>query len=115
MTDLRGAKNQLEIPILTLAHPNLDAAKGTRERRLRGSDIAGGAPAERICDGLILMHREDQHPTRNHASEPPVPGCVELYSSKVRGLTDAMYCEVMAISGEHRFASRQREDDFGSP
>jgi len=115
MTDLRGAKNQLKIPILTLAHPNRDAEKGVRGRRLRGSDIAGGAPAERICDGLILMHREDKHATRDHTSEPPVPGCVELYSSKVRGLTDAMYCEVMAISSEHRFAARRHQDDLGSP
>jgi hypothetical protein len=110
MQDLRRAKNVLQIPILTLAHPNNEALKGTYARRLRGSDIAGGAPAERICDGVILMHREDKHPTCDHSKEAPVAGLVELYSSKVRGLSERVYCEVMAVAAEHRFSSRLNPD-----
>lgn len=50
------------------------------------------------------MHREDRYVTRDHAVDPPTPGCVALYSTKVRGLSQALYWQVLAVPDEHRFA-----------
>lgn len=110
MKDLRRAKNLLKIPIVTLAHPTSAARSGARPRRLAEGDIAGGQASTRVCDGVLLMHREDKHPTRDHAKDPPTPGCVEIYSGKVRGLSQPLYVEALAIIDEHRFASRIRPD-----
>lgn len=109
MADLRHARKLLRIPIVTLAHPNREAAKGAMTRRLRLSDIAGGAAAERMCDGALLVHREDLHPTRDHAKEPCEPGVLEVYSPKWRGV-GAMFCELASVPERHRYASRRRHD-----
>jgi len=110
MKDLRRAKNLLRIPIITLAHPTSAARSGARPRRLAEGDIAGGQASTRVCDGVLLMHREDLHPTRDHAKDPPTPGCVEIYSSKLRGLSSPLYVEALARTHEHRFISRLRPD-----
>ena len=114
--DLRRAKNLLKIPFVTLAHPTSAARGGNKPRRVTEADIAGGQPAVRITDGVIVMHREDIHPTRDHKKDPPTPGVVELYSGKVRGLSRPLYCEALAIVHEHRFAStRLRDGDPFAP
>lgn len=109
MGDLRHARKLLGIPIVVLAHPNREATKGAMMRRLRTSDIAGGSAAEKMCDGVLLVHREDMHPTRDHKREPPEAGVLEIYSSKVRGV-GAMFCELVSVPSEHRYASRRRRD-----
>ena len=109
MADLRHARKLLGVPILTLAHPNREAAKGAMTRRLRLSDIAGGAAAERMCDGALLVHREDLHPTRDHQKEPCEAGVLEVYSPKWRGV-GAMFCELASVPARHRYASRRRRD-----
>ena len=109
MDDLRHARKLLGIPIVTLAHPNREAAKGAMTRRLRLSDIAGGAAAERKCDGALLVHREDLHPTRDHQKEPCEPGVLEVYSPKWRGV-GAMFCELASVTDKHRYVSRRRRD-----
>ena len=110
MKDLRRAKNLLKIPILTLAHPTSAARSGARPRRIAEGDIAGGQASTRVCDGVLLMHREDKHPTRDHSKDPPTPECVEIYSGKVRGVSKPIYVEAIARINEHRFVSRQTRD-----
>ena len=110
MRDLRRAKNFLKIPILTLAHPTSAARSGARPRRIAEGDIAGGQASTRVCDGVLLMHREDKHPTRDHTKDPPTPECVEIYSGKVRGVSRPVYVEAIARISEHRFVSRQTRD-----
>ena len=46
---------------------------------------AGGKAIARKCDGVLMMHREDKQPTRDHKKEPPRTGIVNIYSEKVRG------------------------------
>lgn len=114
--DLRRAKNLLKIPFITLAHPTGTPRSGAKPRRVTEADIAGGQPAVRITDGVIVMHCEDKHPTRGKGEESPAPGVVELYSGKVRGLSRPLYCEALAIVHEHRFAStRLRDGDPFAP
>ena len=109
MEDLRHARKLLGVPILTLAHPNREATKGAMMRRLRISDIAGGAHAERKCDGALIVHREDMHPTRDHKKEPAEPGVLEVFSPKWRGV-GVVFCELLAAPQLHRFTSRRRGD-----
>ncbi len=104
MRDLRGVRKLLGIPVVTLAHPNRESAKGALHRRLRATDVLGGSAAERVCDGVLLMHREDLHPTRDHQKEPAESGITELFSPKVRGI-GKLFCEVRSIEQEHRFVS----------
>lgn len=109
--DLRLARKQLGIPILTLAHPNREATKGVTQRKLRMQDIGGGGAAERRCDGILILHREDIHPTRDHKKDPPVPDILEVYAPKFRGIGTG-FCELQSIPHEHRFGDVWKADEW---
>jgi len=117
MNDLRRARKLLRIPIVTIAHPNAEPTKGALYRRLRSGDIAGGKTAARKADGIMCLHREDKHPTYDHAKKgAPVPGLMQVYADKWRGITGGtFYCELLELPREHRFTSvgvRDELDDF---
>lgn len=106
MNDLRRARKLLNIPILTIAHPNADSTKGALYRRLRSGDVAGGKAAARKADGILCLHREDKHPTCDHEKRPPTPGLMQVYADKWRGVSGGtFYCELMELRSEHRFVS----------
>lgn len=120
MNDLRRARKLLRVPIVTIAHPNAEATKGALYRRLRSGDIAGGKTAARKADGVMCLHREDKHPTYDHAKKgAPVPGLMQVYADKWRGITGGtFYCELIELPREHRFTSvgvRDELDDFAPP
>lgn len=112
MRDLRAAKDALGIPFLTLAHPNAQALAGRQGRKLREGDVAGGQAASRVADGTIFMHDENKHATCDHEKHPPTPGVVEVYGTKIRGLSRPLLEEVFAIPSEHRFTSTRARDEF---
>lgn len=104
MDDLRRARKLLGIPIVVICHPNGDPMKGHLYRRLRTGDIAGGKAVGRKADAILCLHREDVHPTRDHKKDPAVPGLLQVYSDKVRGV-GRVYAELMELKSEHRFIS----------
>lgn len=100
-------------PVARAGHP--DATAGvvvTLALRLVNplNNRQGWRASTRVCDGVLLMHREDKHPTRDHTKDPPTPECVEIYSGKVRGVSRPVYVEAIARISEHRFVSRQTRD-----
>lgn len=115
MDDLRAARKLLGVPILTLGHVGRVMAQGQQYRRPRPSDIAGGSAVEKKCDGMILIHCEDMHPTPRKGDDGPVvPGRSELWTPKFRGIPFGMCC-LDFVSAQQSFVSVRGRDDMGPP
>jgi replicative DNA helicase len=87
MRDLAAAKRMLGIPFLILAHIGRAVAQGAAYRKPRPSDLFGGSGVEKTADVVMLLHREDLHPTTTgkKGDDPPEPGIVEVFVPKIRG------------------------------
>lgn len=112
MDDLRAARKLLGVPILTLGHVGRVMAQGQQYRRPRPSDIAGGSAVEKKCDGMILIHCEDMHPTPRKGDDlPVVPGRSELWTPKFRGIPFGV-CWLDFVSASQSFVSVRGRDGF---
>ncbi|HEX4936988.1 MAG TPA: DnaB-like helicase C-terminal domain-containing protein [Gemmatimonadaceae bacterium] len=87
--------------LLVLAHiGRATAGKGELYRRPRAEDLAGGRTIEEAADGILILHREDKHPTSKESQNDPTNhGRVEVFAPKLRGVRDCGY-GVLLFRGE---------------
>lgn len=101
MPALVDMAKRLDASLLVLAHIGRGVGTaGQLFRAPRDTDLSGGDSTAKWADGLLLLHREDKHPTRKeNVGNPSIRGEVVLHATKWRGIEDNQY-DVMKFRGE---------------
>lgn len=80
---LADLAEELNVPVLVLAHINRSVTSGSLARKPRIEDLAESSAIEADADTIVLLHREDLYPTAHHEAKPE-PGITEALVLKQR-------------------------------
>ena len=91
---------RLNAALLLVAHIGRGEMRGGLYSRPMAGMLAGGRTIEREAYGVLILHREDKHPTtKENVGSVLVRGLVDVFAPKLRGVGDCLY-ERLRFRGE---------------
>lgn len=99
------ARRDVRCPVVALAHARRSgvAASGLYARP-SADHIYGSDALLKVADGVVILHREDKHPTKKeNVDNASVRGVVDVLVPKMRGVEDNRFAQLMFHGDAQRF------------